>query len=107
MAIQSHNYGEEVIEKIVKKTAKELNISPNELTSDYSDLRWMKYLPDVHNNPLNYVSKWNYDTYGDDKYLIKILSYCPNSIVKYKYEQEDISFDLQSASILNSRNNRK
>lgn len=99
MAIQSHNYGEYMMDIIINKTAKKKNIDSNFMASHPFDIDWTNYLDDVHSNPKKYLDEWNYKTYGDPKYLETIISLCTDSEAKYLYDGEYYSFDLQHGYI--------
>lgn len=95
VAIQAYNFGEVMTDKAIELTAKEKGTDVSSILSNYQDLDWMKYIEDIHNNPNKYLSDWKYDTYGDAKYLYKVLSYCPTTKVSYKFNGSEYTFDLQ------------
>lgn len=95
VAIQSHNFGEVMTDKALKLTAQEKGIAVDDVLNDYQDLSWMKYIEDIHDNPSKYLSNWEYNTYGDAKYLFKVLSYCPATKVSYQFNGDEYNFDLQ------------
>ena len=75
LTIQSYNYGTVMMDIIINKYAEEINSTYDEVINNYNDLGWLKYVSDVHNNPKNYISNWQYDTYGSDKYIDIVLGY--------------------------------
>lgn len=95
MAIQSHNYGEYMMDIIVNKTAIKKNINTDFMTSHPFDIDWTDYLEEVHLNPKKYLDEWNYKTYGDPNYLKTIISLCTDPEAKYLYDGKYYNFDLQ------------
>lgn len=95
IAIQAHNFGEVMMDKAIELTAKEKDVDIDEILENYQDLSWLKYVEDIHDNPKKYLSNWGHDTYGDSKYLYKVLSYCPSDKITYKYNGNDCNFNLQ------------
>jgi hypothetical protein len=75
IAIQSHNYGTSAMDLIIETYAKEVGKSFEEVTLDMTDIGWMKYVNDMHNNPKKYISSWKSGTYGNNNYLYSILGY--------------------------------
>lgn len=107
MAIQAHNYGEYMVDKALEITAASKNIDIQILLDDFEDLSWMTCIVDMHNNPQKYLSKWEYETYGDAEYLRKVLSYCVNDEISYRYDNEQIKFDLKYGVCKNSNYRQK
>lgn len=75
VTIQSYNYGDGAMNYILEKYAQEQNITKEDVLSNYSDIGWLKYVEDFHNNPGQYLSNWNYNTYGDPNYVKKVMGY--------------------------------
>lgn len=75
IAIQAHNYGRYAMDIIIQKYASEVGKTFEEVTLDVNDYGWLKYVDDMHNNPKNYFSNWQYSTYGNNKYIYNVLGY--------------------------------
>ncbi len=102
LAIQYHNYNN-MLDVALEKTSLEANISTSNLINNYSDIKFLKYIDDIHNNPSKYLSNWQYKTYGDNEYINHVLSYCVSNQVEYMYNGEKISFDLEyGKSVINN-----
>jgi len=74
LTLQSYNYGIRATNIIIDKYAEEINSTNEDVKNNYSDIGWMKYVKDFHNNPQDYI-KWDYKTYGDENYIQKVLGY--------------------------------
>lgn len=74
-AIQSYNYGDWAMNVILNEYGRERKLSIDEILNDYTDTGWMKYVEYFHNNPQEYLSNWNYKTYGDSNYVKKVMGY--------------------------------
>lgn len=98
LAVQAHNYGENLVNDAIELTSKDENIDVESLKKDYQNTDWLKYIDDIHFNPLKYTSNWNYNTYGDNEYLLKVMSNCVSSEVSYKMDDKNITFDLEYAT---------
>ena len=101
LAIQSHNYGETMVNKALDMTASELGVDVETIKSNYDDITWQKYIKDIHENPHNYLNNWSYKTYGDGEYLNKILSYCVKDEVSYIHNHEVINMNLANGMLKN------
>ena len=90
LAIQSHNYGQIMLDKALEITAEKKSSTVDEIIDNYQDISWLDTVEDIHNNPHKYLSNWSYDTYGGGKnYLYNILSYCLDENVSYKYNNKN------------------
>ena len=93
LALQSYNYGQGLVDLIVCVYADEIGSTYDEVVANYNDVNWLKYVEQVHNDPIgfansidlnkypnfkitvDYLKNWSYQTYGDDKYISSTLSY--------------------------------
>ena len=75
LVIQSYNYGESAINDILNAYSEETGKSIDDIINDYTDIGWLKYVKDYHENPQKYNPKWQYKTYGNDEYLNRVLGY--------------------------------
>lgn len=73
--IQSYNYGNGAMDLILKKYAQDNNCLVEDVLTNYSDIGWLEYVKDFHNNPKNYLPKWKYKTYGNGNYIKDVLGY--------------------------------
>lgn len=73
--IQSYNYGDGAMKKILSAYAKEKNCEVEDILADSTDIGWSKYVKDLHENPKNYYPEWKYKTYGNDDYIKDVLGY--------------------------------
>lgn len=94
MAIQSHNYGEYMMNIIISETANDKKINVDVLMENPFDVDWTNYLEEIHSNPKKYLDNWNYETYGDPNYLKTVISLCTDNNVDYIYDGDSYSFDL-------------
>lgn len=97
LAIQSHNYGQPMIDLIFDQKYQQKATS---VKQDYENLEWVKDIKYAHENPKEYLFDWNEDSYGDDNYISNVLRYCPSEKVKYKYNGCEYTFDLKSMKII-------
>lgn len=84
LAIQSYNYGENMMEQILIEYANQKGITVNDVMMNYEDLGWMELVRDAHNNPQIYYEKmssrldtgmkWKESTYGNSEYVNKVLN---------------------------------
>lgn len=100
MALQAYNYGENMVDAIIDKYCSDNNIDKSNyfLNMNIDDLTSL--ISDAHINPLNYISKWNKKTYGDDKYVNNILDYMIEDKTYYMCDGEKIVFDLKNGKIV-------
>lgn len=75
IAIQSYNYGEKGIQKVLESYANEQNCSIEDIINNQNDLGWMKYVDHLHYNPQEYLPDWKYKTYGNEEYVKDVLGY--------------------------------
>ena len=91
LALQSYNYGYGVIDLIITIYADEIGCSYEDVVNNFSDTGWLKYVKEVHEDPIafgkkyekysqfsqtiNYLINWQYGSYGNDKYLENLYSY--------------------------------
>lgn len=98
LAIQSHNYGQSMIDIILNSEYSNEDVN---VKKDYSNIEFLKYIKNAHENPKNYLQNWNQETYGDSDYIANVLRYCPSSIVKYRYDKDEYTFNLKNLSVVN------
>ena len=91
LAFQSYNYGYGVIDLIVAIYADEIGTSFDEVVNNLSDVGWLKYVQEVHDDPITFANKyehyeqygatirylknWQYGTYGNGDYISDLYSY--------------------------------
>lgn len=75
LTIQSYNYGPKAMNAVIENYANEMNCSIEDVKNNYFDIGWLKYVYDLHNNPNDYLDGWEYQHYGDELYLQKVLGY--------------------------------
>ncbi len=96
LALQSYNYGEEMMRVVIHDYAKQMGITEEDVKNNVNDLGWLKIVEDVHRNPNNYYYRvfigldekdpqviakarekyvWKYITYGNPHYIADVLSY--------------------------------
>ena len=93
LALQSYNFGYGLIDLIVQIYADEIGVSFDDVVDNYQDVGWLKYVQQVSSNPqafaqkldtdkysnysgtINYLKKWQYDSYGNGNYLKNLYSY--------------------------------
>lgn len=75
LVLQSYNYGEGAIDKIIELYASDINCTPSDVINNYTDTGWMTYVLDYHQNPQKYNPNWKYKTYGDPNYVNKVLGH--------------------------------
>lgn len=97
LAIQSHNYGQPMIDLILDQKYSKKATS---VKQDYENLEWVKDIKYAHENPKEYLFDWNEDSYGDGNYISNVLRYCPSEKVTYKYNGCEYTFDLKSMKII-------
>lgn len=96
LAIQSHNYGQGMLNSVLSKYSNEKGIDINNAKSNYTDVGWVDYVMDAHNNPLEYIDEWQESRYGDGEYLYHVLRFNPSDVANYKYYGQDISINLKT-----------
>ena len=94
LAIQEYNFGYGMMNSILKKMSEDTGLSIEQIKSNYSDLSFMKYVEDAHNNPSKYISGWRSSTYGNGEYLYDVLKNCPKETIRITYNGETFDFNL-------------
>ena len=95
LALQSYNYGQGMVNSILRKYADERGLTVDAVKSSYTDTGWLKLVTDAHNNAWKYISGWD-GYYGDDGYIKHVARYFIGSDVYYYYNGEKIVFDLNT-----------
>lgn len=95
LALQSYNYGQGMVNSILSRYGKEQGLTVDEIKSNYSDIGWMKYVTDAHNNAWRYIGDWN-GYYGDANYIKNVLRYFVGDAACYYYDGEQVLFDLNT-----------
>ena len=67
----------------------------DEIKSNYSDIGWMEYVTDAHNNAWRYIGDWN-GYFGDANYIRNVLRYFVGDAACYYYDGEQVLFDLNT-----------
>ena len=91
LAFQSYNYGYGLVDLIVAIYADEIGVSYDDVVNNLEDVGWLKYVKEVHNDPIGFASKyenyeqygatirylknWQYGTYGNGDYISDLYSY--------------------------------
>lgn len=96
LALQSYNYGENMMDLVIHDYAKEKGITEEDVINNTTDLGWLAIVEDIHNNPNDYYYRvalnfdetnqekidyakrnyvWKHKTYGNDCYIFDVLSY--------------------------------
>lgn len=96
LAIQSHNYGTGMMDSILSKTASQKNIDINYMIDHPFDVDWTNHLDNAHNHPLDYISEWEYDTFGNPNYIYSVINCCPNEEAQFIYDGKEVTFDLRT-----------
>ena len=96
LAIQSHNYGQGMIDMMMDNLYgnKKLSVMQN-----YSDTSWIGEIENIHNNPSMYISDWNESGYGDGKYLEHVLRFCPSNKAKFKMGGYEYTVGLDTCKL--------
>ena len=96
LAIQSHNYGQGMIDMMMDKL---YGKNAKEVMQDYSDTSWITEIENVHNNPSVYISDWSESKYGDGKYLEHVLRFCPSKEAKFKMGGYEYTVGLDTCKL--------
>lgn len=75
IGLQSYNYGPSAFNKALQAYCNEVGKTRDQVISDVSDIGWLKYVKDLHDNPQKYIPSWRGSTYGDDEYISHVLRY--------------------------------
>ncbi len=70
--------------------------------TDYGNTSWINWVKDAYENPFKYLSNWEFSHYGDGSYVAHVLSHCPTSEIKYTYDNSNITFDLDTMTVVSS-----
>lgn len=97
LAIQSHNYGQPMLDLILEQ---EYSGAVSSIKQDYEDLEWIKDVKTAHEDPQKYLFDWDEDSYGDGNYISNVLKYCPSDKVTYNYNGCKYTFDLKNLKII-------
>lgn len=101
ISLQAYNYGPSM-NFVLENYALEKGITKEDVLANKDDFGWLKYVDDLHYNPSNYLSNWEYQTYGDNEYINHVMRYIPEDILVIKDENgNDIIYNLQTNKILN------
>lgn len=103
MAIQSYNFGSGMMSAVLNKMANNTGKSVEDLKLDFTNLDWIEYAKDAHENPSKYISTINWNSYGDGEYLQHVMGYVISKNVNYMYNGELQNFDLEKG--VNCENN--
>lgn len=96
LAIQSHNYGQGMIDMMMNKLYGDKKES---VMQDYSDTSWITEIENIHNNPGMYISEWEESGYGDGKYLEHVLRFCPSNKATFKMGGYEYTVGLDSCKL--------
>ena len=96
LAIQSHNYGQGMIDMMMNKLYGDKKES---VMKDYSDTSWIAEIENIHNNPGMYISDWEESGYGDGKYLEHVLRFCPSNKATFKMGGYEYTVGLDSCKL--------
>ena len=96
LAIQSHNYGQGMIDMMMDKL---YGNNAKEVMQDYSDTSWITEIENIHNNPDMYLPGWAESAYGDGKYLEHVLRFCPSNKAKFKMGGYEYTVGLDTCKL--------
>lgn len=96
LAIQSHNYGQGMMDMIMDNLYGNKKIS---VMQDYSDTSWLFEIENIHNNPSMYLSDWVESKYGDGKYLEHVLRFCPSNKATFKMGGYEYTVGLDTCKL--------
>ena len=96
LAIQSHNYGQGMIDMMMEDLYGKNKI---QVMQNYKDTSWLPKIEEIHNNPGIYISGWNESGYGDGKYLEHVLRFCINDEAKFKMGGYEYTVDLKKCEL--------
>lgn len=95
LALQAYNYGQGMVNSILTRYGRDQGMTVDEIKSNYSDIGWMEYVTDAHNNAWRYIGDWN-GYYGDANYIRNVLRYFVGDAACYYYDGEQVLFDLNT-----------
>lgn len=96
LAIQSHNYGQGMLDSVLSRYSSEKGIGIDDIKSNCSDIGWLDYVLDAHYNPSKYIDGWQESQYGDGEYLYHVLRYNTSDVANYKYSDQDVAINLKT-----------
>lgn len=97
----------ETYETLWKQSSEGWEIIKDMIFKDYSNTSWLTWMKDAYNNPSKYLSNWQFEHYGDQYYVEHVLSHCPTKEISYKYDGNDIKFDLNTMSVISIENTKQ
>lgn len=97
LALQSHNYGQPMIDLVMYDMYKN---DIDSIKENYSDTSWLFGIKEAHNNPSKYIFEWGEGLYGDGDYIENVLRFMPKNEVKYRYNNAIYTFDLSSKQVV-------
>ncbi len=116
LAFQSYNYGYGLVDLIVNIYADEIGVSFDEVVNNLNDVGWLKYVKEVHDNPVGFANKyenyeqygatirylknWQYSTYGNGDYISDLYSYYIGIYSKNIVDGEIIETNLLDNSVV-------
>lgn len=116
LAFQSYNYGYGLVDLIVNIYADEIGVSFDEVVENLEDVGWLKYVKEVHDNPVGFANKyenyeqygatirylknWQYSTYGNGDYISDLYSYYIGIYSKNIVNGEIVETNLLDNSVL-------
>lgn len=96
LSIVAHNYGQPMVDIILTSAYGDSEL----IKYQYDIISWNKYMEYAHYHPSEYIDNWSESKYGDGEYLKHVLRFCPSTIVNYKYDNKEYSFDLNSLKVI-------
>ena len=96
LAIQSHNYGQGMIDMMM---AKLYGDNAKAVMQDYSDTSWITEIENIHNNPDMYLPGWAESAYGDGKYLEHVLRFCPSNKAIFMIDEDKYTVGLDTCKL--------
>ena len=118
LALQSYNYGQGLMDLIVCIYADEIGSSYDRVVENYQDTNWLKYVEQVHNDPIgfansvnvdkypdfkitiDYLKNWSYNTYGDGQYISGVLSYYIGEYGKSRVGDDLVETDYITGEVI-------
>lgn len=100
IAIQSYNFGHGMINVAVRDYANSIGSTSDAVKGNASDMGWLEFVRDIHLNPNNYLSSWNYSRYGDANYISNVLRYFIGNSTHYNYGGTQCVFDFDSNELM-------
>lgn len=96
-ALQKYNYGL-IFDKAIQYYASDKSVTCEEVLDNINDLGWLYYINDIHSNPSKYISSWQYETYGDNEYISRIMKniYDDDKILTFQTENGNLLINLNA-----------